>query len=226
MALKINRNLQRILKIAGWVLLIVLIACMLRILIWERNYYGTKSSETRAKADVVITGLDAIGDADINPIPAEEVERYQVEDTKPRYLNIARLGVHARVKESIINSDKMSTPNNIHDTMWNAGSGRPGENGTIIISGVSRFRKTDGVFANLDSLEKGNEIVVETGRGEEFTYVIQEIQIIDEEEAEAKLPSIQRRIDDKETLSLITAVTKVPDSGDYNSIVVVRATKK
>ena len=226
MALKINRNLQRILKIAGWVLLIVLIACMLRILIWERNYYGTKSSETRAKADVVITGLDAIGDADINPVPVEEINGFQVEDTKPRYLDIARLGVHARVKESIVNNDKLSTPANIHDVMWSAGSGRPGENGSILISGISRFRYTDGVFANLDSLEKGDEIVIETGRGEQFTYAIHEILIIDEEEAEAKLPSVQRRINDKETLSLITAVTKVPDSGDYNSIVVVRAIKK
>ena len=226
MALKINRNLQRIIKIIGWVLLIVLIACMIRILVWERNYYGTKSSETRAKADVVITGLDAIGDADTKAPTSAEIEAYQVEATKPRHLNIERLGVHARIKESIINSELLSTPANIHDVMWYAGSGRPGENSTVLLSGISRFRKVNGAFANLDSLEKGDKIVIETGIGDEYTYEVYEILIIDEEEADAKLPSIQRRIDDKETLSLVTAVAKVADSGEYNSIAIVRAIKK
>ena len=226
MALKINRNLQRILKIIGWVLLIALIACMIKILVWERNYYGTKSSETRAKADVVITGIDALGDADTTPISAEEIEKYQVEATKPRYLDIKRLGIHARIKESIINSERLATPANIHDVMWYAGSGKPGENGTVLLSGISRFRQVDGAFANLDSLEKDDEIVIETGFGEKHTYAVYEVLIIDAEEAEMKLPSIQRRIDDKETLSLVTAVAKVADSGEYNSIAIVRAIKK
>ena len=226
MALKINRNLSRVLKIIGWVLLIVLIGCMLRILIWERNYYGTKSSETRAKSDVVITGLSPAENPSEDPISEEDIKTHQVEFSKPRYLDIKRLGLHLRVKESVVNSQVMPVPANINDAMWYAGSSRPGQGGVILISGISQGNIKPGAFANLDSLEKGDEIMLEAGDGDQYTYEIQEILIIDAEEAEAKLPSIQRRIDDKETVSLITAVKKDNDGETYNSIVIVRGTKK
>ena len=226
MALKINRNLQKILKIIGWVLLIGLVACMIKILAWERHYYGTKSSETRAKADVVITGLSATDNPDETDISASDIEQYQVAANKPRYLNIERLDIHIRVKESVINSEILPVPANIHDAMWYAGSGRPGENSTILISGLSSGATKKGAFANLDSLENGDKITIEIGQGDIFEYEIKEILIIDAEEAESKLPSIQRRIDDKETLSLITAAKKHSDTEVYDSIVIVRATKK
>jgi len=225
MALKINRNLQRILKIIGWVLLIALIACMIKILIWERNYYGTKSSETRAKADVVITGLATSTNPSEAPLSDEQIANYQVEATKPRYLDIERLGVHARIKASVVNSEILPVPENIHDVMWYAGSTKPGEGGVVLISGISNGPTTAGAFANLDSLEKGDKITIEVGSGDKYTYSTREIQIVDYSDAETKLPSIQRRLDDKETLSLITA-KKVDNATDsYNSIVIIRATK-
>ena len=226
MALKINRKLQIVLKIVGWVLLVAFIACLIKILIWERNYYGTKSSEPRAKADVVITGLTPVDNPDETDISADEIETYQVEAKKPRYLDIERLGVHARVKESLVNSQTLPIPANIHDAMWYAGSSRPGEGGTILISGIEKGATKNGIFANLGSLEKGDIIAIEIGQGDKFEYEIHEILIIDAEEAESKLPSAQRRIDDKETLTLITAIQGESENGAYNSIVTVRATKK
>ena len=226
MALKINRNLQKILKVIGWVLLIIVIVCMIKILIWERNYYSTKSSEQRAKADVVITGLSPTINPSEEDISEEDVAKHQVEASKPRYLNIGRLNLHIRVKESVVNSEILPIPSNIHDAMWYAGSGKPGENSTILISGISSGDTKKGAFANLDSLEKGDKISVELGSGDIFYYIIQEILIIDLQEAENKLPSIQRRIDDKETLSLVTAIKTSENNETYTSIVIVRATKE
>ena len=50
MALKINRKLQNILRVIGWAVLAVLIVCMAKIFIWERNYYNTKTGEPRSRA--------------------------------------------------------------------------------------------------------------------------------------------------------------------------------
>ncbi len=226
MALKINRNLQRILKIAGWALLIGLIICMVKTLIWEHNYYGTKSAEPRAKADTVVTGLSPSANPSEIPFTDQQMAEYQVESTKPRYLDIERLDLHARVKSSIVNSAVLPVPENIYDVMWYAGSGKPGENSTVLISGIIEGPTKPGAFANLDSLEKGDKISIELGNGNKINYTVVETMIIDSNEAENKLPSIQRRIDDKETLSLITAKKATDGNDSYNSIYVVRATKE
>ena len=54
---------------------------------------------------------------------------------------------------------------------------------------------------------------------------VADLQIIDAEDAENKLSGAQRRIDDKETLSLIT-VRASEDNSEYESIVMLRATLK
>ncbi len=220
MALKINRKLQNVLRIIGWVVLAVLIVCMIKTFVWEHNYYNTKSGETRARADLVITKL---AEAE-NPSEDEpDLASYQVEATKPRYLSIERLGIKTRVKESTVNSEVLAVPQNIHDVMWAAGSSRPSQGGVILMSGLSRGETKDGAFANLDSLEKEDKIEIELGNGDKYNYTVSEIRIVDASDAENELPSIQRRIDDKETLSLVTAIKKNNLDNDYSSIVIVRA---
>ena len=220
MALKINRKLQNILRIIGWAVLAVLIVCMAKIFIWERNYYNTKSGEPRSRADVVITQLAEASN------PSEDVpdlSAHQVEATKPRYLSIERLDIKSRVKESTVNSEVLAVPQNIYDVMWSAGSSKPSQGGVILMSGLSRGETKQGAFANLDSLEKGDKIEIELGNGSKYTYKVSEIRIVDAYDAEHELPSIQRRIDDKETLSLVTAIEKSDAETDYTSIVIVRA---
>ena len=91
------------------------------------------------------------------------------------------------------------------------------------MSGLSRGETKQGAFANLDSLEKGDKIEIELGNGSKYSYKVSEIRIVDAYDAEHELPSIQRRIDDKETLSLVTAIEKSDAETDYTSIVIVRA---
>ena len=223
MALKINRNLQRIIKIIGWVLLIGLIVCMIKILVWERNYYDTKSIEPRSKADVTITQL---GEASSPSEEIPDLSKHQVEATKPRYLVIERLSVKARIKESTINSEVLAVPQNIYDIMWSAGSGKPNQDGVVLMAGLTHGETKDGVLVGIDSLEKGDKIIVELGNGEKITYKVAETRIVDYYDAENELPSIQRKINDKETLSLVASKDSPEDDSSYQSIVIVRATKQ
>ena len=226
MGLKIDRRVNKTLKILGVVALAILLICLLKIIIWEHNYYQNKSSEERNPEQIVITELaDAVEPSEERPSD-EEIAKYQVTKGVPRYLEIPRLEIKARVKDSSVNEHILPLPENIYDVSWYSGSSRPGDNRVIMISGISEGATQHGVFANLDSLEKGNEIILERGDGERFTYEVREILIIDKKEAENKLSIAQKRIDDKETLSLITARRADESKEIFNSIVVVRATKK
>ena len=222
MALKINRKVQYVLKGIGIVLLLILVYCMAKILIWERNYYDTKSSEERAQADVAITSVATIDNPAIMKLSEDDFTTYQVEADTPRFLDIERLGIHTIIERSVVETaGVLPTPDSIYTAAWYSGSGKPGQNNYIIISGIHSFRGMNGIFANLDSLEKDDKITIETGGGARYTYAVKEITMISDGDAERQLPYMQRRIDDQETLSLITATTT--EAGDYNTFVMLRA---
>ena len=225
MALKINRTVSRIGQILGWALVAIIAVLLIKTYVWEKNYYATKTNETRAKADVVITEIETIlSPSEFEP-SEDEIKEYQVEANNPRYLDIPRLDIHARVRHSAVDNNKLPLPNDVYDVAWFAGSSAPGQGGNVLISGLYKGRTKDGVFKNLDSLEKGDEITIERGDGEKFTYEVRELQIVDAKDAANELPGVQRRIDDKETLSLVTARTYA-EGGEYESIVMLRATIK
>ena len=122
MALKINRTTRRVIKGIGIALLIVLVAIMLKILVWENNYYKTKTGEERAMADVPITQIvSALNPSETEPT-TEDVAKYQVEKNTPRYLDIERLSIHARViKTEVDTNGILTTPDNIYDVNWHSG---------------------------------------------------------------------------------------------------------
>lgn len=225
MALKIDRRLSKIGKILGWALVAIIAVVLIKVFVWEQAYYRTKSGETRAKADVVVTEIETIiAPSELAPTD-KEVAEYQVSASLPRYLDIPRLEVHARVRESAVNSNILPLPNIIYDAAWFSGSSKPGEGGNILMSGLAAGKTKDGIFRNLDSLEKGDEIIIETGAGDKYTYEVADLQIINASEMADKLPTAQRRIDDKETLGIVT-VHSAEDSVKYESVVMLRATLK
>lgn len=222
MALKINRKVQYILKGIGIVLLLILIVGMAKILIWEHDYYTNKSSEERAPADVAITSMATIFNPSTIKPNDKDLAQYQVEADTPRFIDIERLDIHAMVERSVVETaGVLPLPDNIYNAAWYSGSGKPGQGNYIIISGIHSFDKKKGLFANLDSLEQGDKIIIETGSAKKYTYEIKEITMISDGDAERQLPYMQRRIDDQETLSLITA--KSNESGSYNSFVMLRS---
>jgi len=225
MGLKISKKQNRVIKIIFFVILGLIILALLKIMIWENWYYQTKSNETRNPEQAIITDIYDSNTASETEITAKEHDNYQVAALYPRYLEIERLGLNARVEASNVNENTMPLPNNIHDVCWYSGSGRPGENGTILISGIKQGLKKPGAFVNLDSLEKNDIITLVRGDGARFDYQVEEILIIDRDKAKDELPNTQKRLNDKETLSLITANRANLMSG-YKSITIIRATKK
>ena len=200
---------------------------MLKILVWEDNYYKSKSSEQRAIADVPITQIvSAFNPSDKQPTK-DEISKYQVQKEEPRYIDIKRLDIHARtiITEADTNGI-LAVPNNIYDVNWYSGSSKPGQNGYIIMSGIHSSKDKKGVFADLDSLEENDEITIENGAGDKYTYIVKEINIIsDQKNSNAVLAKMQTRLDDKETLSLVTV--KTTDSRQtFESLVMLRATLK
>jgi LPXTG-site transpeptidase (sortase) family protein len=224
--LKIDHRAQKITKIVGIVFLVLVIACMLKILIWETNYYRNKSAEERSPEQTVITDLASITEPSEEAPTAEQITSYQVSSTAPRYLEIKRLDIKARVKDSNVNEHILPVPDNIYDVSWYSGSSRPGQNGNILISGIAEGTTKPGIFYNLDSLEKGDAITLERGDGERFEYSIEKISIVDKKDAKNKLPEAQKRINDKETLTLFTARRTNENDANFNSIYIIQANKK
>ena len=225
MGLKISKKQNLVLKIVFFSILGIFIVILAKILIWENWYYQTKTNSIRHPEQAVITDIaDAVTPDETKPT-AQEYEEYQVAANLPRYIEIPRLEVKARVEKSNVNENSMPLPTNIYDACWYSGSARPGEGGVVLISGIKRGVAQNGAFANLDSLEKGDRLSLIRGDSTKINYKIAEIRIIDREKAKDELPIAQKRVDDKETLSLITT-NRTNIVEPYQSIVLIRATKQ
>lgn len=227
MSLKISKTANNIIKIVGWIVVIILIVLMAKILIWERGYYSSKSAERRATAPAVITEIAAaIDPSEIQP-GENELNNHQVAADEPRYLDIPRLELQkVIVQGTTVNVHVLQVPDNIYETAWYSGSARPGKGGYIIISGLASGNSgAAGAFANLDSLESGDEITLTTGAGEQYHYAVRSTSIIDESNAKEQLIAAQQTIEDKETLVLVTNL-KPSNAENYSSVAIVRAVRQ
>lgn len=227
MSLKISKTANNIIKIVGWIVVIILTVLMAKILIWERGYYSNKSAERRATAPAVITEIAAaIDPSEIQP-GENELNNHQVAADEPRYLDIPRLELQkVIVQGTTVNVHVLQVPDNIYETAWYSGSARPGKGGYIIISGLASGNSgAAGAFANLDSLESGDEITLTTGAGEQYHYAVRSTSIIEESNAKEQLIAAQQTIDDKETLVLVTNL-KPSNAENYSSVAIVRAVRQ
>ncbi len=227
MSLKISKTANNIIKIVGWIVVIILIVLMAKILIWERGYYSSKSAERRATAPAVITEIAAaIDPSEIQP-GENELNNHQVAADEPRYLDIPRLELQkVIVQGTTVNVHVLQVPDNIYETAWYSGSARPGKGGYIIISGLASGNSgAAGAFANLDSLESGDEITLTTGAGEQYHYAVRSTSIIEESNAKEQLIAAQQTIEDKETLVLVTNL-KPSNAENYSSVAIVRAVRQ
>ncbi|MBQ1372751.1 class F sortase [Candidatus Saccharibacteria bacterium] len=227
MSLKISKTANNIIKIVGWIVVIILIVLMAKILIWERGYYSSKSAERRATAPAVITEIAAaIDPSEIQP-GENELNNHQVAADEPRYLDIPRLELQkVIVQGTTVNVHVLQVPDNIYETAWYSGSARPGKGGYIIISGLASGNSgAAGAFANLDSLESGDEITLTTGSGEQYHYAVRSTSIIEESNAKEQLIAAQQTIEDKETLVLVTNL-KPSNAENYSSVAIVRAVRQ
>jgi LPXTG-site transpeptidase (sortase) family protein len=126
------------------------------------------------------------GDAPTNekPTPAA-VNGYTVAPLLARYLDIPKLGVHARVRPlGIKNDNTLKAPTNGYDVGWYDASSRPGENGAMLIDGHSNVLGKSAVFAHLGKLAAGDVIKVTRGDSVVLTYTVRTVQTVDDDKVD------------------------------------------
>lgn len=222
MSLKI-KGWRKIVKWSVWALLaILLIVFLVRVLVFENNYYGEKEGSERSAAIVhESTDLDETEPTD------DEVKEYTVAPDRPRYLTVEKLGVkNARILPMRVNtSGELDTPRNIFDVGWYEASGKPGQGGTLMIDGHNGGPHIHGVFKNLPDLVAGDIIKVERGDGAIFNYKVVENKTVPLEDSDAYMSAAARSPEPgTESVTLITCTGEWSQSqGTYLSRQFTRA---
>ena len=157
----------------------------------------------------------------VKPTPSV-ISSFAVAPNLPRYLNIAKLGVHARVfAVGLTNSGALETPHNVYDTDWYNESSLPGQPGAMLIDGHVSSWTAHGVFYGIKSLLPGDILQIVRGDGQIFNYKVVKSQIYNANNVDmaAALSSV---VPGKAGLNLITCTGDViPGTNDFNERVVV-----
>lgn len=109
--------------------------------------------------------------SDTTVFTKDDLAAYAVAPDEPRILKIDRLGLAARIRPMGLNSDKsIQAPKNINDAGWYKASAKPNETGALFIDGHASGASRLGLFAYLDTLEKGDMVQLEKGDGTKMSY--------------------------------------------------------
>lgn len=201
------------LKIRGWrtitkwiiwsIVVILFLVFLVRVAVFENNYYTEKQGSERETVEVIATGEELEEEK-----PSEdEVKEYKVSPDRPRYLSIEKLGVvNARILPMTVKiGGELDTPRNIFDVGWYEGSDKPGMGGTMVIDGHNGGPHVHGVFKELPSLVSGDVIKVERGDGVVFKYkVVENITVPLGESDKYMSVALKSPESGKESITLIT----------------------
>jgi LPXTG-site transpeptidase (sortase) family protein len=97
----------------------------------------------------------------------------------PIRLTIPSLYIQANIYSlGITPEGVMEIPNNSYDVGWFGLGSRPGEKGSAVITGHFDGKKGEpGVFFLLNSLRKGDKVVIENDNGTSTTFLVRESKI-------------------------------------------------
>lgn len=205
MSLKI-KGWRKIVKWAIWsVLGVLLLIFLIKVAVFEANYYSEKEGSERDVTEVVEEEPEEEL-IEVEPTE-EEVREYIVSPDRPRYLTVEKLGIYnARILPMGVNSrGELSTPNNIFDVGWYEASGIPGQGGTLIIDGHNGGPHVRGVFKDLPDLSDGDIITVERGDGVVYNYAVVENETVALADADAYMAVAAKSPEPgKESVTLIS----------------------
>lgn len=93
---------------------------------------------------------------------------------QPRYLYLPSIGIQSRVDSVGINSNgNIDSPKNANDSAWYDGSAKPGRDGQVFINGHKSYSSSySSAFDKLDQIKVGDQIIIENGNGNKFTYKV------------------------------------------------------
>lgn len=118
------------------------------------------------------TDSDSAAPSTVKPTDTA-INNYAVSPNLPRYIDITKLGVHARVLSMGVNSkNELQAPGNVYDAGWYNSSSQPGLPGAMLVDGHISSWTTHGVFYGLNKLVVGDAITITRGDGHQFTYKV------------------------------------------------------
>ncbi len=107
----------------------------------------------------------------------QDTSFYMEESSVPLRLTIPSLSIDADVERVGINiKGNMAAPSSYADVGWYKYGTVPGEKGSAVIAGhLNNGLGLNGVFMNLDQIEVGDDIIVETKGGESLRFEVTKI---------------------------------------------------
>jgi LPXTG-site transpeptidase (sortase) family protein len=160
----------------------------------------------------------------------KQIQAHTVPSDHPRYIEIPKLGIaQVRVtRVGVTATNMLDVPKTLDDTGWYAKSATPGSGaGAVLIDGHNGGVSRNGVFSKLDRLTAGDQISIERGDGELFTYEVHDVRDMPLDWVNKQgMKEMMRSVDpSKEGLSLITCSGKwIPKDKVFDRRVLVRAT--
>ena len=214
MSLEVKKSITRYIpKIILGIVGILFLAAIIRVALWEEQYYREKEGSERELPEVVGDVSYESEEVDETEVTETQKVEYTVPADQPRYLSIEKLGIkNARVMSVGVNSKgQMLTPRSIYDAAWYNKSAKPGTGGTAIFDGHSGVGGSKGIFGRLGELTAGDEITIEMGNGAIYTYRVYDNFVVSLDDANKKMSMLQvSPVEGQESISIITC------TGEYS----------
>jgi LPXTG-site transpeptidase (sortase) family protein len=182
----------------------------------EAELWGTRSS------------IEPAGDesSEISERRPSNMQSYQVAEDLPRFLRIKDMGLSSRVRRvGVGTKTELKLPSNIHDVGWYESSVKPGESGAVVLTGHSSGPTKPGIFHDLTELEPGDELEVETGAGETYSYYVVKLEAFDIDDPLD--PLLVSAVPGSPALNLITEIGRFDSNANtFDQRLVVYAVQK
>jgi len=158
------------------------------------------------------------------PPSTTDISGYAVAPNLPRYIDISKLAVHARVLSmGVTSSNQLKAPGNVFDAGWYNASAQPGQPGAMLLDGHISSWQTKGVFYGLNKLQSGDPIVITRGDGKKFTYTVVKTETDDASKVDMSSLLVSQDTA-KPGLNLISCSGEViPGTNEFNKRIVVYA---
>lgn len=136
------------------------------------------------------------------------------DDSPPVHISIPSVKIDAKVEP--VNWKMISKPGGGASTEWNvaayavghhAGSSNPGQPGNVVMSGHVDYKGE--VFKNLHLVNKGDEVVLQTEKGQ-YMYVITDLVLVKEDGADAATKRHNAQYMDQTAEPTLTLITCYP----------------
>lgn len=188
---------------------------------WQANHTAIAQAN-RLSSQSAAQGGDGGGVPSSVAPSALAVSNYKVAPSDPRYLNIPKLAVHARVLAlGTTKTGALAAPGNIFDTGWYKQSAKPGQNGAMLIDGHISNWQAKGVFYGLNRLAVNDTVSVERGDGRVFNYKVVKTQSLAADQVNMASLLVSNN-SSKPGLNLISCSGEVvPGTNEFNKRLII-----